>query len=109
MSVKNKELSKEKAFYFFTAIGNYTGESAASIEDFTEKIVRVDIKSIEFHFYRGDFEKWIAEIIGDKELAEQIKKLKDQNLTGEKLRNRLYQIISKRCGMQVFSHERLHK
>jgi hypothetical protein len=37
MSVKNKELSKEKAFYFFTAIGNYTGESAASIEDFTRE------------------------------------------------------------------------
>jgi hypothetical protein len=109
MSVKNKELSKEKAFYFFTAIGNYTGESAASIEDFLEKIVRVDIKSIEFHFYRGDFEKWIAEIIEDKELAEQIKKLKDQNLTGEKLRNRLYQIISKRYETQVSSHERLHK
>jgi len=109
MNVKNKELSKEKAFYFFTAIGNYTGESATSIEDFLKKIEHIDIKSIEFHFYRGDFEKWMAEIIGDKELVEQIKKLKDQNLTGGKLRNQLHSIISKRCEMKVSSHERLHK
>ena len=106
MNVKNKELSKEKAFYFFTAIGNYTGESATSMEDFLKKIKHINIKSIEFHFYRGDFEKWISEIIGDKELAEQIKKLKDQKPTGEKLRNQLYQIISKRYEMQIFSHER---
>jgi len=109
MNVKNKELSKEKAFYFFTAIGNYTGESATSIEDFLKKIEHIDIKSIEFHFYRGDFEKWMAEIIGDKELVDQIKKLKDQNLTGGKLRNQLHSIISKRCEMKVSSHERLHK
>jgi hypothetical protein len=52
MSVKNKELSKEKAFYFFTAIRNYTGESATSIEDFLKKIEHIGIKSIEFHFYK---------------------------------------------------------
>jgi hypothetical protein len=96
MNVKNKELSKEKAFYFFTSIGNYTGESATSIEDFLKKIKHIDIKSIEFHLYRGDFEKWVAENIEDKELAEQIKKLQDQNLTGEKLRNQLHLIISKK-------------
>jgi hypothetical protein len=108
-NIKNKELSKEKAFYFFTSIGNYTGESATSLGDFLKKIEYIDVKSIEFHFHRGDFEKWVAEIIGDKELAEQIKKLKHQNITGEKLRNQLHLIISKRCEMQVSSHERLHK
>jgi hypothetical protein len=36
-----------------------------------------------------------AEIIGDKGISGANQKLKDQNLTGEKLRNRLYQIISK--------------
>jgi len=108
MNVENKKLSKESAFYFFTSIGNYTGESATSIEDFLKKILHIDIKSIEFHYYRGDFEKWMAEITGDKELAEQIKKLKDQNITGENLRNQLHLIISKRCEMKVFSREMLH-
>jgi hypothetical protein len=95
MNIKDKAVPKEKAFLFFSSIGNYTGESAASIEDFLEKIVRVDIKPIEFHFYRGDFEKWFAETIGDKELAEQIKKLKDQNFAGEKLRSQLHLLVRK--------------
>ncbi|MEM3697751.1 MAG: DUF5752 family protein [Candidatus Bathyarchaeia archaeon] len=95
MDLKVK-LPKEKAFYFFSSIGNYTGESAASIEDFLNKIERIDVKSIEFHFYRGDFEKWLAETIGDKELAEKIGKLKSQNLTGESLRYQLHKIVSKK-------------
>jgi hypothetical protein len=37
-NIKNKELSKEKAFYFFTSIGNYTGESATSLGDFLKKL-----------------------------------------------------------------------
>ena len=93
MNVENKKLSKESAFYFFTLIGNYTGESATSIEDFLKKIEHIDIKSIEFHCHRGDFQKWVAETTGDKELAEQIKKLQDQNLTGEKLRNQLHLLL----------------
>ncbi|MGQ9551206.1 MAG: DUF5752 family protein [Candidatus Bathycorpusculaceae bacterium] len=105
MNPKNKELSKAKAFYFFTSIGNYTGESATSIEDFLEKIGHIDIKSIEFHFYRGDFEKWMAEVVEDRELAEQIKKLQDLNLTGEKLRDKLRLIMSKRGGTQNFPRE----
>ena len=95
MSVGNKKLSKESAFYFFTSIGNYTGESATSIEDFLKKIEHIDIKSIEFHCHRGDFQKWVAETIGDKELAEQIKKLQDQNFAGEKLRSQLHLLVRK--------------
>jgi benzoyl-CoA reductase/2-hydroxyglutaryl-CoA dehydratase subunit BcrC/BadD/HgdB len=102
MNDEKMRLSKEKAFYFFTSIGNYTGESAASMADFLEKIMHIDIKSIEFHFHRGDFEKWLAETIGDKKLAEQIEKLHDQKLTGEKLRDQLHNVISKR-------YEKLYK
>ena len=93
MNVENKKPSKESAFYFFTSIGNYTGECATSMEDFLEKIDYIDIKSIEFHCNRGDFQKWVTGTIGDKELVEQIKKLQDKNLTGEKLRNQLHLLL----------------
>ena len=53
-------MPRENAFYFFTSIGNYTGENAASLEEFVRKIKEVDAKSLEFHLYRGDFEKWVA-------------------------------------------------
>jgi len=90
------KLPREKAFYFFTSIGNYTGESAASLEEFLEKIKGVSIKSLEFHLYREDFEKWIAQTLEDKELAQEIQNLRSMNLTGDNLRDQLYLTVSKR-------------
>jgi hypothetical protein len=91
-----RTLPREKAFYFFTSIGNYTGESATSLKEFIEKINQVNVKSLEFHFYRGDFEKWITEVLEDKRLAEDIGRLQKTNLLGDHLRNQLYAIVSKR-------------
>ena len=91
-----RELTRNEAFYFFTSIGNYTGECAMSLEDFVRKIKEVDIKSMEFHLYREDFEKWVTETLEDKELAQEIKNLQKQNLTGESLRQKLHATVSKR-------------
>ncbi|MEM3579564.1 MAG: DUF5752 family protein [Candidatus Bathyarchaeia archaeon] len=91
-----KTVPREKAFYFFTSIGNYTGESASSLKEFMEKINIVNIKSLEFHLYRGDFEKWTAEVLEDKTLAEEISKLRLSNLSGNILREKLYNMVAKR-------------
>jgi len=88
-------LPREKAFYFFTSIGNYTGESAASLEQFVDKTNEVNIKSLEFHLYRRDFEKWIAETLEDQELAKEIENLRNQNYSGTSLRKQLYYILTK--------------
>lgn len=91
-----RTLPREKAFYFFTSIGNYTGESATSLKEFMEKINQVNVKSLEFHLYRGDFEKWITEVLEDKKLAEEVGKLQKTSYLGDHLRNQLYAIVSKR-------------
>ena len=91
-----RTLPREKAFYFFTSIGNYTGESASSLKEFMDKINEVNVKSLEFHFYRGDFEKWIAEVLEDKDLAEEVRKLHGYSSTTDKLRIQLYTTVSKR-------------
>ena len=91
-----RKVPRENAFYFFTSIGNYTGENAASLEEFVKKIKEVDAKSLEFHLYRGDLEKWVEETLEDKELAEKIRSLKSLSPTGSSLRNQLYLIVSKR-------------
>ena len=91
-----RELSKENAFYFFTSIGNYIGESAASLEEFLEKIREIDISSLEFHLSRRDFEKWIAETLEDRELATEIEHLQNLEPTGDALRNQLIFAVSKR-------------
>ena len=51
-----RELLKNENFYFFSSIGNYTGEAATSFKEFLDKIREVEVKSLEFHLYRGDFE-----------------------------------------------------
>jgi|SRR5271157_1564139 len=86
---------REKAFYFFTSIGNYTGESAASLKEFMEKINTVSIKSLEFHMLRGDFEKWVTDVLEDKELALDIGRLRRSNLAGDKLRSQLFSAVSR--------------
>lgn len=91
-----KTVSREKAFYFFTSIGNYTGESVSSLKEFMDKISAVDVKSLEFHLHRGDFEKWIAEVLEDKDLAAEIDGLRSLNYSGSLLRNSLYGIVAKR-------------
>jgi hypothetical protein len=91
-----RTVPREKAFYFFTSIGNYTGVSAISLKEFMEKINVVDVKSLEFHLLRRDFEKWISEVLQDNELAAEFRKLQEANLTGYPLRNRLYVAVSKR-------------
>ncbi len=90
-----RTLPRDKAFYFFTSIGNYTGESAASLEDFVKKILGVNVKSLEFHLYRGDFERWIADTLEDNVLANKIEQLKELKAIGIDLRDRLYLIVSK--------------
>ena len=50
---------------------------------------------------REDFEKWIAEILEGKELAEEILNLRDIMPTRDVLRKRLVAIVSKRRGKLV--------
>jgi hypothetical protein len=91
-----RTLPREKAFYFFTSIGNYTGQSAASLKEFMEKVNTVNVKSLEFHLSRGDFEKWTTEVLEDKKLALDFWRLQRSNLLGDSLRSQLYLTVSRR-------------
>ena len=91
-----RTLSRENAFYFFTSVGNYTGQRAMSLEEFANKIREVKITSLEFHLYREDFEKWTAEVLEDSELTEKISDLKNLEPVRSALRDQLYVIVSKR-------------
>ena len=95
-----KEVPDEKAFYFYSEMGGYIGQNSASLEDFLEKVNSIDVKSLEFHFYRGDFEKWFKEVWGYEELDEEIRNLRKLNLKGQILRTRLYDTVSKFLEMQ---------
>ena len=84
------EVPRDKAFYFFTSIGNYTGESACSLEEFLQKVKEIDSQSLELHLYRNDFQKWIRDVLANVELAEELAKITRLNLKGESLRTKSY-------------------
>jgi hypothetical protein len=90
-----RTLNQREAFHFFRDVGQPLGKSSASLGDFCDMLRVVDIKSVNFHQKRGDFEKWIREILGDVELAKRIGKLGGQ-VQGEALRNELCQTVKTR-------------
>ncbi len=81
----------QEGFRFSTGIGNYTGQVATSLEDFAEMLRTVDLKSIDFHMQRHDFEKWITDFFGDEGLAQMINKM--AVFQGETRRNELIATI----------------
>ena len=91
-----RQLSRSNAFYFFTSVGNYTGQRAMSLEEFAAKIRDIEIASLEFHLYRGDFEKWADEVLEDRELRERISAVKLLEPVGNALRDQLDFTITKR-------------
>ena len=91
-----RNVSREEAFYFFTSIGNYTGMNAPSLDEFLLRIKEVDVKSLEFHLYREDFEKWVTQTLGDDKIAKDIKRLRDTKIVGDAVRDGLYFIVSRR-------------
>jgi len=91
-----RSLSRENAFYFFTSVGNYTGQSARSLEEFATKIRQIETESLEFHFYRRDFEKWVDEVLEDHELTRRLKAVKLLEPRGNALRDQLDFTISQR-------------
>ena len=92
-----RRVGDAEAFYFYRALGIYTGQKANSLEEFLQKIKEIDAKSFEFHLSREDFEKWIALTIGDARLAKDTKTLRMQKaMTGNDLRGPLSVLISKR-------------
>jgi len=90
------KVPQEKAFHFYIEVDKPLMVSADSLTDFYEKIQNIDVKSIEFHTSRRDFELWIH-FLGDVELAKRLSMLREANLTGEELRRRIYETVKSRC------------
>lgn len=84
-----------QSFLFFEDIGTYTGRLAANLDDFCEIVKTIDVKSLTFHFRRGDYERWIRESLHDVQLARRLKRIKKSN-SGEELRNKILQAARRR-------------
>jgi len=106
-----KTLPPDQAFLFFEDIGKYTGKLAANLDDFHGIVKTIDMKSLIFHFRRGDYEKWIRESIRDLELARRLKRI-NKTSSGEELRKKILQPVIRRLDeLHKMSHQKpsVHK
>jgi hypothetical protein len=107
-----------QGFHFYTTIGDYCGVSAHSLEEFADALQYVCSDAIVFHFERGDFQKWVREVIGDAELAQSIDDITkcNRHLAVDSCRKELVDAVSVRIlrleankGPPVFGEQKKKK
>jgi alpha-amylase len=91
-------LTANEPFLFHTGSGKeyFTGVMSWSLKGFVKALQGVDVKAVEFHNCRGDFEAWAGHSLQDKVLSLQLAKTRTQALKGEALRKALIDIAEKR-------------
>jgi hypothetical protein len=88
----------EREFHFYAGLNKPLNLYAHSLQDFCDKIQKVNTDSLEFHLNRDDFEAWFT-CLGDEELARKMALLKEKKLCGEELRTKLSSLVKNRCMM----------
>jgi alpha-amylase len=91
-----RQLPAEKGFTFFTMFARPTKQAVHSLKEFHAALSIVDIKSIQFHMERGDFARWIRQVVGDEKLADETANLSHKKLIGESLRKTILNIVKNR-------------
>lgn len=85
----------ENGFHFSTNMGKNSGETAINLFSFSEELRTTEPSSVRFHFQRRDFQNWIEQILGDKNLSSAIDKI-NSNLPDQKLKETLIKTVQAR-------------
>ncbi len=91
-----RPLPPGKGFTFFYEFARPTEMTVYSLKEFHSTLKIIDLKSIRFHTERGDFQRWIRQVVGDDKLADKLKNISFQKLQGESLRNIISETITTR-------------
>ena len=90
-----RTVPNEEGFNFYIDIGQPTKNIATSLEQFAKELEVVDVKSVNFHFRRADFQKWISKILEDIELSRRLDKI-PKDIVGELLRKEIVELVKAR-------------
>ena len=90
-----RTLPRSEGFHFYKGPGESTEKIAVGLADLAEKARIVDIRSINYHFKRREFEKWVRDNLGDVELSRRISRI-NKETHGEKLRNEIVILVKAR-------------
>ena len=91
-------LTANEPFLFYTGTGeeNFSGVMAWSLKGFWKALRTVDLKALEFHNRRGDFEHWAGNSLLDNALARELGRVGAAKLRGEALRGALVEVAERR-------------
>lgn len=93
--IKKLVVPSDKAFYFKTPEGEYTGFSARSIGELIEILDKVPVESFIYHFNRGDFENWLSTVFFLENAVIEIRDLKKQTLSYSEIINKMKSILKR--------------
>jgi len=80
-------------FHFYLVMDKPTDLTAKTLEEFYRIIKQVSVDSLEFHLYRGDFERWLKEACKEPDLADQAECMKTAGIMGEDVRDGLLRVL----------------
>jgi alpha-amylase len=84
-------------FTFSYEFARSSGITVRSLEEFYSTLKRIDASSIRFHMERGDFERWLRNVVGENKLADEMAKISGtHNKQGEALRKKVLAATEKR-------------
>jgi hypothetical protein len=89
-------LPAHKRFYFSDPDGDNLGYSAANLWEFRETLNELPLEALVYHLQRGDFERWLREVLRDGELARRVQKLNNRSLVGDELRQAVLEVVVNR-------------
>ncbi len=90
-----RTVPKNEGIELFKAPGEFTGKTVTSLQTLHDLMKQVDIRAVNHHFKKREFEKWIRGTIGDEELARRFSRI-DREAHGEKLRTQMITLIKTR-------------
>ncbi len=91
-----RQIPVGKGFTFFYKLGQPTDWTVHSLDEFYSALKDVDLKSIRFHLKRGDFERWLRQVVGDDILADELVGVSKKKLKGRKLRKSVLDLVEAR-------------
>ena len=96
--LRQATLTANEPFLFHTGLGkeHFTGVMSWSLKGFSKALRTVDVKAVEFHGARGDFESWAEHSLQDAFFSRQLEKTRATKLKGEVLRQALVETADKR-------------
>jgi hydroxymethylpyrimidine pyrophosphatase-like HAD family hydrolase/CheY-like chemotaxis protein len=82
--------------FYFTGPQGGTVATAANLWEFREQISRVPVATLRQHLERGDFARWLGDVLHDEELAHRVASAGARQLEGEALRKALVEVVGER-------------